>query len=42
MHEETMRDLDKTLTELEQFCVKTLAEIGVMRLQIQLLRELSK
>lgn len=42
MHEETMRDLDKALNELEQFCVKTLAEVGVMRIQLQLLRELSK
>jgi hypothetical protein len=32
-------DIDKALTELEDFCIKTLAEVSVLRLQVNLLKD---
>ena len=30
--------IDKLITELQEFCVKTLAEVGTMRIQAAILR----
>lgn len=38
MDEQLWEDLNKTLDELQEFCVKTMAEIGVMRIQVSLLK----
>lgn len=37
--DEMWADVDKALLELEDFCIKTLSEISVLRLQVNLLKE---
>ena len=37
--DEMWKDIDKALSELEDFCIKTLAEVSVLRLQVNLLKE---
>ena len=37
--EKTMDEVMKALDDLEQFCIKTLAEIGVLRIQVTLIKQ---
>lgn len=34
-----MDEVMKALDDLEQFCIKTLAEIGVLRIQVTLIKQ---
>jgi len=34
-----MDEVMKALDDLEEFCIKTLAEIGVLRIQVTLIKE---
>ena len=34
-----MDEVMKALDDLEQFCIKTLAEIGVLRIQVALIKQ---
>ena len=42
MDEQLSEDLKKIFDELEDFCIKTLAEVAVMRVQVDLLKTLTK
>lgn len=39
MNEEFMKQLNELFDELQEFCTKTLAEVMVMRLQVNLIRD---
>jgi hypothetical protein len=39
MDEAFMKQLDDLFDELQEFCTKTLAEVMVMRLQVNLIKE---
>jgi hypothetical protein len=39
MDEQLMKQLDELFDELQEFCTKTLAEVMVMRIQINLLKD---
>jgi len=40
--ETAMDEVMKALDELEEFCIKTLAEIGVLRIQVALIHQTLK
>jgi hypothetical protein len=40
--DELTKKLDEAIKEVEDFCLKTLAEIAVMRIQVNLLKEAYK
>jgi len=42
MDKELARVIDEHLNKLEEFCITTLAEIGTIRLQVHLLKNLTK
>ncbi len=42
MDEAFMKQLDDLFDELQEFCTKTLAEVMVMRLQVNLIKEALK
>jgi len=40
MDEQLSKDLESVFKELEDFCIKTLAEVAIMRVQVDLLKTL--
>jgi hypothetical protein len=36
--EDAIKDVEKALFELQDFCIKTLAEIGTMRIELAMLK----